>query len=198
MKYKLISVLSILFAVGFSSSARANLIENEDVFCAFPPPCVGACEPYRYLHKKTCEGSKFQVDELNSDNLKEISKIDPKYGANLKRAKEFSDALGEVGMSAFTNKQRNHDEIDSFIKWQANRKNKQGKLTKDMWCDAGLVDPLRNLITRSSAEVDINQANKFIVRSLASNIIPDVKDLKPWYGFNKDFEYNCNQSTNIN
>ncbi len=198
MKYKLISVLSILFAVGFSSSARANLIENEDVFCAFPPPCVGACEPYRYLHKKTCEGSKFQVEELSTENLKEISKIDPKYGANLKRAKEMYDAFGEIGMSAFSKDRRNHDEIDSFIKWQAERKNEEGNITKDLWCDAGIVNPLKNLITRGSAELDINRSNKEIIRALANNAITDIKKYKPWFGFNKSFEYNCNQITNTN
>lgn len=198
MKYKLISVLSIFFAVGFSSSASANLIENEDVFCAFPPPCVGACEPYRYLHKKTCEGAKFQVNELNSESLKEISKIDPKYGANLKRAKEIFDAFGDVGMSAFNTERRNHDEIDSFIKWQADRKNKEGKVTKEIWCDAGIVNPLKNLITRASAEVDINMSNKEIIRALANNSIPEINKFKPWFGFNKEFQYNCNQVTGIN
>ncbi len=189
---KFMSLIGGLLLVGSMTNANANLIENKDVFCAFPKPCIGACEPYRYLHKQMCATTRFSVYDLNDAAIKKVEKEDLVYAKNLQKAYNISLMLGNAGMSAFkSNQVRDHDEIDSYIKWQANRKNKDGVLTKDMWCKNAITNPLKNLLVRGSAEVDINQANKWIVRTVASGEVPTKSDFKPWYGFKEDFEYKC-------
>lgn len=185
------SLMGGLLLVGSMTNANANLIENQDVFCAFPPPCVGACEPYRYLHKKMCSQTGVNIYNMNDDYINKIKKDFPERGNNLAKARDISIMLGGAGLSAFNNETRDHDEIDSYIKWQANRKNKDGVLTKDMWCKNAITNPLKNLLIRGSAEVDINQANKWIIRTIASGVVPTEKNFKPWYGFKEDFEYKC-------